>query len=203
MRYLLPLCLMASLALAAPRDFLSSSEAAQIREAQEPNARLALYMNFARTRIDLVRDYIARYKTGNAALIHDALEDYAGILDAVDEVADDALSHGKQLAAGMDKVVATENDLLALLRQIDRSSPPGRQVYAFVLQQAIDATEDSLTTSREDLGERQLDVKARERQEMEAVKAAEAPVPAGKKDSKGSKTTPARKPPTLKRPDEQ
>ena len=79
-------------ALAAQqRDFLTPDETDQLREIQEPNARLGLYSKWALLRLDEIEQMIASNKPGRAVFIHDLLEDYGHIIDAMDAVADDAL----------------------------------------------------------------------------------------------------------------
>ncbi len=147
------------------RDFLTSNEIDQVREAQEPNDRLQLYVHFARQRMDLVEQYIAKDKPGRSIFIHNALEDYRQIIEAIDSVADDALRRNKPIDSGMIKVLAAEKDFLAQLNKIQDSEPKDFDRYKFVLSEAIDTTGDSQELSLEDSKKRATEITAADAKE--------------------------------------
>ncbi|MBV8867124.1 MAG: hypothetical protein JO210_17135 [Acidobacteriaceae bacterium] len=151
-----------TLALAQDRDFLTSNEVAQVREAQEPNDRLQLYIHFARQRMDLVEQYLAKEKPGRSIFIHNALEDYNQIIEAIDSVADDALRHNHPIDTGMVAVLSAEKDFLSRLNKIQESEPKDFDRYKFVLSQAIDTTSDSQELSLEDSKKRSAEISAKD-----------------------------------------
>lgn len=154
------------------RDFLSTVEADQIRQTQEPNARLLLYIQFAQNRVGMVEDLLRTPRTGRAFLIHRALEEYTSIIDAIDLVIDDALERGLDVSEGMKKLIDAEKALLERLQKILQSNPPDLSAYRFVLETAIETTADSYELAQQDLEERKIRVKAeeeREKKEREAL----------------------------------
>lgn len=166
MRALIVFLLMAA-PLHAQRDFLTNDEIDKIRDAQEPNLRLKLYASFARERVDLVKSLLSKDKTGRSALIHDTLNEYCKILDAMDAVTDDALSRRIDVKLGLDEVAGVEKELLPSLQKFEESHPRDLERYDFLLKQAIDATTDSLEAAQEDLGRRTEEVVAREQKEKQ------------------------------------
>jgi hypothetical protein len=207
MRTLVCLLLLAGPA-AAQRDFLNADEVEQIRDAQEPNDRLKLYADFAKARIDLVRNLLSKEKPGRSLMIHDALDDYTKIIDAIDSVADSAAAKKGEIKLGLTAVANMYKTLLPELKKIQESHPKDIDRYDFALAQALETTSDSLDLANEDLGKRGKDVEAREQKQKKAMEAEMAPaggVKAAeekKKAESDAEEAPKRKPPTLLRPGE-
>ncbi|HLI86430.1 MAG TPA: hypothetical protein VKV17_21150 [Bryobacteraceae bacterium] len=196
----------APVSLRAQRDFLTADEADQIRDAQEPNERLKLYAKFAKERVDLVQNLLNRNKAGRSIMIHDALEDYSKMLDAIDDVTDDALLRKLDVKVGLQAVAAIEKQVLPVLEKAQSSQPKDLDRYDFALEQAIETTQDSIAAAEEDTGKRSSELEARESREKKERKAGEAPNAADGNAGAGQQTDtggqPKRKPPTLMRPGE-
>jgi hypothetical protein len=202
----------AALLCAQERDFLSTDEADQIKEAQEPNQRIALYVKFAKRRIDLVKSLLSKDRPTRSILVHNALDDYAKIIDAMDDVADDALQRKADIKAAIDLVQGYERDLLPVLKKIRESPPKDIDHYDFVLKTAIDTTSDSLEMAESDVGERAKDVQFRAEKEKKALEENRTPSERDAKQAEDKKAADQdkqpqpqeqqRKPPTLLRPGE-
>jgi hypothetical protein len=190
-------------AAAQQRDFLTPAEADQLREVQEPNERLKLYSKWALLRLDQVESMITSNKPGRATFIHDLLEDYGRIVEAMDAVADDALRRKLTLDTGIAALTESEKDMMARLQKIRDSKPKDLARYEFVLTDAIESTQDSLELNQADLPGRAAAVAAKEAKEKEERRATMTPAEVAAEKTEEKKTAaPTRKAPTLRRPGE-
>ena len=202
MKRLLPLLI--ALPLLAQRDFLTPDEVERIREAQEPNQRIALYANYAKQRLDLLKQLFAKEKAGRSILIYNQLDQYTKIIEAIDIVADDALRRKLDLTLGIGEVAKAEEKMLAELQKFSASEPKDLSRYDFVLKNAIEVTQDSLEISKSDLKDRSRTVAEREvsiRKEREALLTTEDKKEKAEADKKSGVTEQknARKAPTLRK----
>jgi hypothetical protein len=184
-------------------DFLTSDEVEQVRLVQEPNERIKLYLQFAQERIALIEQLLSKNKPGRSLQIHDTLDDYCKIIEAIDTVGDDALRRKLPIDKGMEDAVRSEKEFLAKLNKIEPSAPDDLGRYDFVLQTAIDTTSDSLEISQEGVAKRSADVTAqdaKEQKERESMmKSSEV---ADKKKAQAAEAEKKKKLPTLMRPGE-
>jgi hypothetical protein len=193
-----------SFCLAQDRDFLTPNEVDQIRLVQDPNDRLTLYVKFARQRMDLIQQALAKDKPGRSVFVHNYLDDYTKIIEAIDAVSDDALRHNKNIDVGTIAVLNAEHEFLDQLNKIQDSEPKDLDRYKFLLAEAIDTTSDSQELGKEDSAKRGSALAAadsKEKKEREALMPAKE-VKERKKDA-AAQEEPARKIPSLLKPGEQ
>ena len=184
------------------RDFLTADEADQIRLVQDPNERIKLYLQFARRRLELVRQALESPKPGRASLIHDTLEDYERIIDAIDTVIEDALRRKLPVEDGIRAVARAAKEFLALLEKIEAMEAPDRDRYEFILMQALETTRDSLELAEEDVGRRSQEVAERDEREQKQREALMQPKDLEEKraaEKKAAEEAQKRKAPTLLR----
>jgi hypothetical protein len=194
-----PALLLLAAPLAAQKDFLTADEVDQLRLAQEVPLRLQLYLKFAQQRIDLLDQTLAREKAGRTALVHELLEQYTEIIDALDVVIEDALRRGKELPT-LAGVPDAEKKMLERLEKWLAAEPPDLARYRFVLEQAIETTRDSAEMAAEDLKERKRGVLERDMEERKQREAMTAPERAEAKKAEAKKETETKKKaPTLRR----
>ncbi len=202
---LLPAFALTLCAQTADRDFLTPNEVDQIRVAQEPNDRIALYIHFAKTRMDLIQQYLGQDKPGRSIFIHNALEDYSKIIEAIDSVTDDALRHSRPVDKGMIALVNAEKEFLDQLDKIEGSNPRDFDRYKFVLSEAIDTTRDSRELSMEDSAKRGTELTAKdnkEKTERESAMTTKEVASRKKEAAKTSGDAEKKKIPSLYRPGE-
>ena len=191
------------IALLAQKDFLTPDEVERIREAQEPNLRLTLYANYAKQRLDLLKQLFAKEKAGRSILIYNQLDQYIKIIEAIDTVADDALRRKLDLTLGITEIAKAEEKMLAELQKFSASEPKDISRYGFVLKSAIEVTQDSLEISQQDLKDRGRTVTERDtalRKEREALLTTEDKKEKAEAEKKSGETErKTRKAPTLRK----
>jgi hypothetical protein len=122
--------------------------------------------------MDLLDQYLAKDKVGRSIFIHNTLEDYSKIIEAIDSVSDDALRRNQSIDNGLLAVSAAEKEFLDKLNKIQKSEPRDFERYKFVLGAAIDATSDSQQLALQDSRKRESELSAedaKEKKEREAM----------------------------------
>jgi hypothetical protein len=187
----------------ANKEYLDPDEVKQLRDAQEPNERIVLYLHFAAQRMDQVQQLVSKDKAGRSALIHDLLDQYTHIIDAIDSVGDDALHRKVSIDKATVVVYNKEKEMLRQLKAIESSKPKDLERYEFALKEAMDATSDGVDLADKGAGVRAAEVEAKDARDKAEHAAALTPADAAaKKDAEQKSAAEQKKKPSLLRPGE-
>ena len=130
----------------AQDDFLTRGEVEEVRDAQEPDKRLELYLIIAQRRIDAIKAGLGSKKSGRTT--QKSLEEYTSILEALETT----LENGREKRAirdkDLEKAQELEAEFLTYLKSLNAENSPGYEDYHFTLDEAVAVTEEMLADAQ-------------------------------------------------------
>ncbi len=155
------------------RDFLTDYEVDVLRDNQGFEERIEAYVKFAALRLELIEQSLEVEEAGRGAKVHRSLKEYGSIIQAVDDVIDDALVRNRKMDGALGDLLAAEARFSARLGAIAAEPAADAWRYEFVLEDALSITRDSMELLAEDLGDRKravlLEEEAAKRRQKESM----------------------------------
>jgi len=127
------------------KDYLTSTEADKIRDAETPSERIKLYISFAADRIKKLQyefahpgDAVHRTERLNALI-----NSYSGCLDEASELIDLGAEKQQDIHAGIKDMQSQAPEFLAYLKQLSEKGAD-RDTYKDNLDDAVESTNDAI-----------------------------------------------------------
>ena len=151
------------------RDPLSDLEVDKLRDsAQEPEIRLKLYVEFARTRLEKVQQLHADPKAENRdEQTKAALQDFIDIYDELQDNVDTFADRKDDIRKALKPVIEADTEFGSKLRAIKSSfanSPQEAGKFDFLLGTALTAVDDGAKNDRELLAQQEETFKHKKKQ---------------------------------------
>jgi hypothetical protein len=142
------------------RDPLNPLEADQLRDAaQEPAARLKLYILFARTRLASLEQVRADPKaTDRGKQTHDRLQDFLDVYDELNDNIDTFVERKSDLRKPLKAVIEADIEFQAKLRALKSSLDANKEEasrYDFLLTNVLETIDSSIQDHRQLLREQE------------------------------------------------
>jgi hypothetical protein len=142
------------------RDPLTDLEIDKIRDAaQEPEARLKLYIEFARARLEKLAQVRADEKSPDRdKLTRDALQDFLDVYDELDTNVDTYADRGDDLRKALKPVIEADTEFGSKLRAFKSSLGDRRESmkdFTFLLGSALEAIDAGMKDHRDLLAEQE------------------------------------------------
>ena len=151
------------------RDPLNQVEVDQLRDAMlDPDARLKLYVRFARERMNKLEQMRSDPKTvDRPKQTHDMLEDFLAVYDELNDNVDMYMGRKDDIRKPLKTVIEADTEFEAKLRAVKESAQSDgaeAQQYQFVLSNALDTVDSSADDHRKSASEVEEYVKYKKKQ---------------------------------------
>ena len=145
-------------------DPLNDMEIDKLRDtAQEPEARLKLYIGFARARLEKLQEIRSDPKAENRdQQIRDALQDFIDIYDELDENVDTFDDRGDDLRKALKPVIEADTEFGSRLRAFKLALEQSREEaekYDFLIGTALETVDTNAKDHRDLLAEQEVKFK--------------------------------------------
>ena len=150
---ILLVCLLAVAGLALPRsssaqrpdkDYLSAIESDKIRDAETPNARVKLFIEFADDRLKKFQYELDHpSQTKHPELLNYLMNSYSGCIDDAADIIQVGLEKQDNIREAVDLMATKTKEYLVILQKLS-SEGPDREIYKENLDDAIEGTQDAM-----------------------------------------------------------
>lgn len=125
------------------KDYLTTIEADKIREADSPNARITLFLNFAEDRLKKVQYELEHpSQTKHTELLNSLLNAYVGCVDDAADLIQLGIEKQQNIRKGIDLMASRTKEFLVTLQKIPTDGA-GAELYKDTLADAIEGTQDA------------------------------------------------------------
>jgi len=133
----------------AQDDFLTRGEEDEIRDAQEADKRIELYLDIAQRRLDTMKADLDAKKPGAGRTAQRNLRDYTSIMEAVEGTLEDGRENRTVREKALKQAEERKVEFLKYLQSLDSAATPAYEEYRFTLEEAIAVTEEVLANVRQ------------------------------------------------------
>lgn len=126
------------------KDYLTALEADKIRDAETPNERIKLFLQFADDRLKKFQYELDHpSQSRHVEMLNYLMNGYIGCVDDADDLIQEGLEKQQNIRSGIDLMANKAKEFLEVLKKI---SADGKEVetYKFNLDDAIEGTQDAI-----------------------------------------------------------
>lgn len=126
------------------KDYLTSTEADKIRDAETTNDRIVLFLNFAEDRLKKFQYELDHPSTNrHADMLNFLLNAYVGCLDDAADLIELGIHKQENIRKGIDLMAVKAKEFMAVLNKLSAEGAE-KEIYKENLDDAIEGTQDAL-----------------------------------------------------------
>ena len=138
------LCVASANAQTVKKDYLSDYEADKIRDAETPNERIKLFVQFADERLKKFQYELDHPSASrHAEMLNYLMNSYIGCVDDASDLIQEGIEKQQNVRAGVDLMANKAREFLETLKKISADAKE-IEIYKLNLDDAIEGTQDAI-----------------------------------------------------------
>lgn len=131
------------------KDYLTDEEADKIREAMTPAERIKLFVAFAEDRLTKFQYELTRQNPDRRRdeMLNSLMNAYAGCIDDASDQIEVAKQKQQDIHASLKLMDSKSKGFLEILQKLDKGSGPDFESYKDTLEDALEGTQDALSST--------------------------------------------------------